>query len=98
MTVQRLEHIGVVVDDLEGAKAFFIALGLEVEGEATVEGHAQTPRASGCDPGSGVRGIDARASGSGFAAGADLYYGQGARAWTRITITWLKPIPSIWSA
>jgi len=38
MTVQRLEHIGVVVDDLEGAKAFFIALGLEVEGEATVEG------------------------------------------------------------
>jgi catechol 2,3-dioxygenase-like lactoylglutathione lyase family enzyme len=38
MTVQRLEHIGVVVDDLEGAKAFFIALGLEVEGEASVEG------------------------------------------------------------
>ena len=38
MTVQRLEHIGVVVDDLEGAKAFFIALGLEVQGEATVEG------------------------------------------------------------
>ena len=38
MTVQRLEHIGVVVDDLEGAKAFFVALGLEVEGEATVEG------------------------------------------------------------
>ena len=38
MTVQRLEHIGVVVDDLEGAKAFFVALGLEVEGEAVVEG------------------------------------------------------------
>ncbi|HTN23445.1 MAG TPA: VOC family protein [Solirubrobacteraceae bacterium] len=38
MTVQRLEHVGVVVDDLEGAKAFFVALGLEVEGEATVEG------------------------------------------------------------
>jgi catechol 2,3-dioxygenase-like lactoylglutathione lyase family enzyme len=38
MTVQRLEHIGIVVDDLEGAKAFFIALGLEVEGEASVEG------------------------------------------------------------
>lgn len=38
MTVQRLEHIGVVVDDLEGAKAFFVALGLEVEGEASVEG------------------------------------------------------------
>jgi catechol 2,3-dioxygenase-like lactoylglutathione lyase family enzyme len=38
MTVQRLEHVGVVVDDLEGAKAFFVALGLEVDGEATVEG------------------------------------------------------------
>ena len=38
MTVQRLEHIGVVVDDLEGAKAFFVALGLEVDGETSVEG------------------------------------------------------------
>lgn len=38
MTVRRLEHIGVVVDDLEAAKAFFVALGLEVEGEASVEG------------------------------------------------------------
>lgn len=38
MTVQRLEHIGIVVDDLEGATAFFTALGLEVEGNASVEG------------------------------------------------------------
>ena len=38
MTVQRLEHVGVVVDDLAGAKAFFIALGLEVDGETSVEG------------------------------------------------------------
>ena len=38
MTVQRLEHIGVVVEDLAGATAFFVALGLEVEGEASVEG------------------------------------------------------------
>jgi catechol 2,3-dioxygenase-like lactoylglutathione lyase family enzyme len=38
MTVQRLEHIGVVVDDLDAAKAFFVALGLEVEGETSVEG------------------------------------------------------------
>jgi catechol 2,3-dioxygenase-like lactoylglutathione lyase family enzyme len=38
MTVQRLEHVGVVVDDLEAAKAFFVALGLEVEGAASVEG------------------------------------------------------------
>jgi catechol 2,3-dioxygenase-like lactoylglutathione lyase family enzyme len=38
MTVQRLEHIGIVVDDLEAATAFFAALGLEVEGEMSVEG------------------------------------------------------------
>jgi len=38
MTVQRLEHLGIVVDDLEGATAFFTALGLEVEGETSVEG------------------------------------------------------------
>ena len=38
MTVQRLEHIGIVVDDLAAATAFFTALGLEVEGEAKVEG------------------------------------------------------------
>src|SRR5215217_500155 len=38
MTVQRLEHIGIVVDDLAAATAFFVALGLEVEGEASVGG------------------------------------------------------------
>src|SRR4051812_43530504 len=38
MTVQRLEHIGIVVDDLAAATAFFSALGLELEGEASVEG------------------------------------------------------------
>ncbi len=38
MTVQRLEHIGIVVDDLAQATAFFAALGLELEGEASVEG------------------------------------------------------------
>jgi catechol 2,3-dioxygenase-like lactoylglutathione lyase family enzyme len=38
MTVQRLEHIGIVVDDLAAATAFFAAFGLEVEGEASVEG------------------------------------------------------------
>ena len=38
MTVQRLEHIGIVVDDLAVATAFFVALGLEVEGETSVEG------------------------------------------------------------
>jgi len=38
MTVLRLEHIGIVVDDLAAATAFFAALGLELEGEASVEG------------------------------------------------------------
>jgi catechol 2,3-dioxygenase-like lactoylglutathione lyase family enzyme len=38
MTVQRMEHIGIVVDDLAAATAFFVALGLEVEGEVSVEG------------------------------------------------------------
>src|SRR3954464_9068337 len=38
MTVQRLEHIGIVVDDLAAATAFFAALGLDLEGEASVEG------------------------------------------------------------
>jgi catechol 2,3-dioxygenase-like lactoylglutathione lyase family enzyme len=38
MTVQRLEHVGIVVDDLAAATAFFASLGLEFEGEASVEG------------------------------------------------------------
>lgn len=38
MTVLRLEHIGIVVDDLAAATAFFAALGLESEGEASVQG------------------------------------------------------------
>jgi catechol 2,3-dioxygenase-like lactoylglutathione lyase family enzyme len=38
MSVRRLEHVGVVVDDLAAATAFFTALGLELEGEASVDG------------------------------------------------------------
>ena len=38
MTVHRLDHVGVVVEDLAAAVAFFVELGLEPEGEATVEG------------------------------------------------------------
>ncbi len=37
MTI-RMDHVSVVVDDLEAAKEFFVELGLEVEGEATLEG------------------------------------------------------------
>src|SRR5947207_14590828 len=38
MTIQRMDNVAVVVDDLEAATAFFVELGLELEGEATVEG------------------------------------------------------------
>lgn len=38
MTIKRLDHISVVVDDLEEAIAFFTELGMTVEGEARVEG------------------------------------------------------------
>jgi catechol 2,3-dioxygenase-like lactoylglutathione lyase family enzyme len=33
-----MEHVSVVVDDLEAAKAFFFELGMELEGEAPIEG------------------------------------------------------------
>ena len=38
MTIQRMDNVLIVVDDLEGAKSFFIELGLELEGETQVEG------------------------------------------------------------
>jgi len=38
MGIQRLEHVGIVVDDLAEAIEFFSALGLERRGEGTVEG------------------------------------------------------------
>jgi catechol 2,3-dioxygenase-like lactoylglutathione lyase family enzyme len=38
MTIQRMDHVGVVVDDLTEAVAFFVELGLELHGETPVEG------------------------------------------------------------
>jgi catechol 2,3-dioxygenase-like lactoylglutathione lyase family enzyme len=38
MTILRMDNVGIVVDDLKAAIAFFVELGLELEGEATVEG------------------------------------------------------------
>jgi catechol 2,3-dioxygenase-like lactoylglutathione lyase family enzyme len=38
MTIKRLDHVSVVVDDLAAAIAFFTTLGMEREGEALVEG------------------------------------------------------------
>ena len=38
MTIRRMDHVGIVVEDLAAAIAFFVELGLELEGEATVGG------------------------------------------------------------
>jgi catechol 2,3-dioxygenase-like lactoylglutathione lyase family enzyme len=35
-----MEHVGIVVDDLAAATAFFVGLGLEPKGEMSVEGAA----------------------------------------------------------
>lgn len=37
MSVKRMDHAGVVVEDLAAAVAFFVELGMELEGQATVE-------------------------------------------------------------
>jgi len=39
MTIKRLDHVSVVVDDLAGAVAFFTALGMTVENQMPVEGN-----------------------------------------------------------
>ncbi|MGE0878908.1 MAG: VOC family protein [Acidimicrobiia bacterium] len=38
MTVLRMDHVSVVVDDLDAAVAFFVELGMEIEGRAPIEG------------------------------------------------------------
>ena len=38
VTVRGMEHVGIVVDDLAAATAFFVELGLELQGEGQVEG------------------------------------------------------------
>lgn len=38
MAIQRMDNVAVVVDDLEAAIAFFTELGMELEGEAQIEG------------------------------------------------------------
>jgi len=51
MTIRRMDNVLIVVDDLEAAIAFFVELGLELEGEMTVEG-SSVDRVVGLD---GVR-------------------------------------------
>src|SRR5579862_1960659 len=38
MAIRRMDNVGLVVDDLEAAVAFFLELGLELDGETEVEG------------------------------------------------------------
>jgi catechol 2,3-dioxygenase-like lactoylglutathione lyase family enzyme len=38
MALKRMDNVGIVVEDLGGAIDFFCELGLELEGQATIEG------------------------------------------------------------
>ena len=38
MTLKRMDNVLIVVEDLEAAKAFFVELGMELEGQTLVEG------------------------------------------------------------
>jgi catechol 2,3-dioxygenase-like lactoylglutathione lyase family enzyme len=51
VTIQRMDHVSVVVDDLEDAIAFFAELGMELEGQAPIQGPS-VDRVNGLD---GVR-------------------------------------------
>ena len=48
MAIHRLDHVSVVVDDLDAAVAFFVALGMEVEGRQSLSGEP-VDRLSGLD-------------------------------------------------
>ncbi|MFD4422080.1 VOC family protein [Agromyces sp. NPDC058484] len=38
MTIQRMDNVAIVVDDLDAAVAFFAELGMDLEGRAQIEG------------------------------------------------------------
>ena len=38
MTVKRMDNVGIVVESLDTAISFFVELGLQLEGRATIEG------------------------------------------------------------
>jgi catechol 2,3-dioxygenase-like lactoylglutathione lyase family enzyme len=46
--IRRMDHVSVVVDDLEAAIAFFVELGMELEGRAPIEGRS-VDRLNGLD-------------------------------------------------
>jgi catechol 2,3-dioxygenase-like lactoylglutathione lyase family enzyme len=38
MTIERMDHVGIVVDDLPAGIEFFVELGMELQGEGSGEG------------------------------------------------------------
>ncbi|MEU9749110.1 VOC family protein [Streptomyces niveus] len=38
MAIQRMDNVGIVVEDMDAAVAFFVELGMELEGTAEVKG------------------------------------------------------------
>lgn len=38
MTIQRMDNVLIVVDDLDAVISFFVELGMELEGKAPIEG------------------------------------------------------------
>ena len=38
MAIQRMDNVGIVVEDLDAAVAFFTELGMELEGKAQIQG------------------------------------------------------------
>ncbi len=38
MKIHRIDHVGIIVNDLPAAQAFFLDFGLEMQGEGKVEG------------------------------------------------------------
>ncbi|MBO1334107.1 VOC family protein [Streptomyces sp. VRA16 Mangrove soil] len=38
MAIQRMDNVGIVVEDMDAAVAFFVELGMELEGRTEVEG------------------------------------------------------------
>jgi hypothetical protein len=50
MTIKKLEHVGIVVTDLDAAIDFFVQLGLEPGGKGQVGGDWVDRPTSQCDP------------------------------------------------
>jgi hypothetical protein len=62
VTILRMDNVGIVFDDLDAAIAFFVELGLELEGRMTVEGE-WSDRARGRCAGGGAPPYTARSFG-----------------------------------